>query len=45
MRSQQLEEKLEVNENAVIDARRVAEESNHKYEETYRKLRIVDGKK
>ena len=43
LKSQSLEEKLESNENAVIDARGVAEEANHKYEETNRKLRIVEG--
>lgn len=38
---QQLDEKIELNEGALFDARRVAEDSNHKYEETARKVKIV----
>ena len=34
---QQLDEQLELNEVALIEARQVAEDSNHKYEESVRK--------
>ena len=38
---QQFDEKIELNEGALFDARQVAEEANHKYEETARKVKIV----
>ena len=41
IRCQSLDEQIELNEVALIDARRVAEDSNHKYEETARKSKIV----
>ena len=41
VRCQSLDEQIELNEVALIDARRVAEDSNHKYEETARKSKIV----
>ena len=37
----QFDEKIELNEGALFDARQVAEEANHKYEETERKVKIV----
>ena len=37
----QFDEKIELNEGALFDARQVAEEANHKYEETARKVKIV----
>ena len=36
-RCQQLDEQLELNEVSLIEARQVAEDSNHKYEEAARK--------
>lgn len=38
---QTLDEQLELNEVALIEARQVAEDSNHKYEESVRKVKIV----